>query len=143
MAPIAAPKRSTPYLKTEHSPRAKIPAWDDLGGEPRTRAGGGGAQLDELRRHHGVIMSGIHPDDQDASSAPGRAIANLEKEIHDYYWNFSVEPRACLNCANLAAGCGADRGVRLANGTKAAGCIAPRTSRRRLKVARDSVVRKR
>jgi L-aspartate oxidase len=66
-------------------------------------------------------------------------IANLKKEIHDYYWNFSVEPRLLelrnlAQVAELIVACALQR-------HESRGLHATLDYPRTLKVARDSVVK--
>jgi len=127
------------YLKTEHSPRAKIPPWDDLGGGTEDERVVVAHNWDELRRTMGDYV-GIIRTTKRLERARTR-IANLEKEIHDYYWNFSVEPRLLelrnlVQVAELIVECALQR-------HESRGLHCTSDFPRRLKVARDSVVRKR
>ena len=67
-------------------------------------------------------------------------IANLAKEIHDYYWNFSVEPRLLelrdmMQVAELIVDCALQR-------HESRGLHATMDYPRRLKIARDTIMRK-
>ena len=68
-------------------------------------------------------------------------IANLKKEIHDYYWNFSVEPRLLelrnlVQVAELIVECALQR-------HESRGLHCTPDFPRRLKFARDTAVKKR
>jgi L-aspartate oxidase len=68
-------------------------------------------------------------------------IANLKKEIHEYYWNFSIEPpllelRNLVQVAELIVDCALHR-------HESRGLHATLDYPRRLRSARDSVVRNR
>ena len=67
-------------------------------------------------------------------------IATLAKEIHDYYWNFSVDPRLLelrnlIEVAGLIVSCASQR-------KESRGLHAITDYPRKLKVARDSRVRR-
>jgi len=127
------------YLKTALPPRAKIPAWVDLGGGTEDERVVVAHNWDELRRTMGDYV-GIMRTTKRLERARTR-IANLKKEIHDYYWNFSVEPRLLelrnlVQVAELIVECALRR-----HESRGLHCTLDFPGRR--KVARDSVVRKR
>jgi L-aspartate oxidase len=127
------------YLKTALPPRAKIPAWVDLGGGTEDERVVVAHNWDELRRTMGDYV-GIMRTTKRLERARTR-IANLKKEIHDYYWNFSVEPRLLelrnlVQVAELIVECALQR-------HESRGLHCTLDFPRRRKVARDSVVRKR
>jgi L-aspartate oxidase len=127
------------YLKAGPSLRVKIPAWDDLGGGTEDERVVVAHNWDELRRTMGDYV-GIIRTTKRLERARTR-IANLKKEIHDYYWNFSVEPhllelRNLVQVAELIVECALQR-------HESRGLHCTPDFPRRLKVAKDSVVRKR
>ena len=94
---------------------------------------------DELRRTMGDYV-GIVRTTKRLERARTR-IANLKKEIHEYYWNFAVEPsllelRNLVQVAELIVACALQR-------HESRGLHCTLDYQRQLKTARDSVVRKR
>jgi L-aspartate oxidase len=127
------------YLRTKKSSPAKIPAWNDLGGGTEDERVVVAHNWDELRRTMGDYV-GIMRTTKRLERARTR-IANLKKEIHDYYCNFSVEPsllelRNLVDVAELIVECALQR-------HESRGLHCTPDFPRRLKVARDSVVKKR
>jgi L-aspartate oxidase len=127
------------YLKTEKSPRAKIPAWIDLGGGTEDERVVVSHNWDELRRTMGDYV-GIMRTTKRLERARTR-IANLKKEISDYYWNFSIEPRLLelrnlVQVAELIVACALQR-------HESRGLHCTLDYERQLRIARDSVVKKR
>ena len=86
------------YLRTVKRAIAGIPPWIDLGGGTEDERVVVAHNWDELRRTMWDYV-GIMRTTRRLERARAR-IANLTKEIHDYYWNFSVEPRL-LELRNL------------------------------------------
>jgi L-aspartate oxidase len=127
------------YLETGKPSRIKIPSWIDLGGGTEDERVVVSHNWDELRRTMGDYV-GIMRTTKRLERARTR-IANLEKEIHDYYWNFSVEPRLLelrnlVQVAELIVECALQR-------RESRGLHCTPDFPNRLKVARNSVVRKR
>jgi L-aspartate oxidase len=127
------------YLQTWKSARAKIPPWVDLGGGTEDERVVVSHNWDELRRTMWDYV-GIMRTTKRLERARTR-IANLKSEIHEYYWNFSVEPRLLelrnlVQVAELIVDCALQR-------HESRGLHATLDFPRRLRIARDSVVRNR
>ena len=97
----ASPTRSTP-----------IPEWVDLGGTDSDERVVISHNWDELRRtmwdYVGIMRTGKRLE------RARTRITNLEREIHDYYWNFSVDPellelRNLVTVARLIVACALQR----------------------------------
>jgi L-aspartate oxidase len=127
------------FLKTWKLPRARIPHWIDLGGGTEDERVVVSHNWDELRRTMWDYV-GIMRTTKRLERARTR-IANLKKEIHEYYWNFSIEPpllelRNLVQVAELIVDCALHR-------HESRGLHATLDYPRRLRSARDSVVRNR
>ncbi len=124
------------YLRTHRFPVRRLPAWRDLGGEDPDERVVLTHNWDELRRTLWDYV-GIMRTTKRLERARTR-IATLAREIHDYYWNFSVEPklielRNLLQVADLIVTCALQR-------RESRGLHAIADYPRKLKVARDSIV---
>jgi L-aspartate oxidase len=86
------------YLRTARRPAAEIPPWVDLGGGSDDERVVLTHNWDELRRAMWDYV-GIMRTTKRLERARTR-IANLVREIHEYYWNFSVDTRL-LELRNL------------------------------------------
>ena len=127
------------FLKTRKSSRTRIPRWVDLGGGTEDERVVVSHNWDELRRTMWDYV-GIIRTTKRLERARTR-IANLKKEIHEYYWNFSVEPRLLelrnlAQVAELIVDCALQR-------HESRGLHATLDFPRQLRIARDSVVRNR
>jgi L-aspartate oxidase len=127
------------YLGTVRQPAVSVPPWIDLGGGTEDERVVVAHNWDELRRAMWDYV-GIMRTTRRLERARAR-IANLKKEIHDYYWNFSVEPRLLelrnlVQVAELVVSCALQR-------RESRGLHATLDHPLRYKVARDSVVKKR
>jgi L-aspartate oxidase len=125
------------YLRAAKRPAVRIPPWVDLGGGTEDERVVVSHNWDELRRAMWDYV-GIVRTTRRLERARTR-IANLKKEIHDYYWNFSVEPRLLelrnlAQVAELIVACALQR-------HESRGLHATLDYPRTLKVARDSVVK--
>lgn len=113
-----------------------LPAWRDLGGGDPDERVVLSHNWDELRRTLWDYV-GIMRTTKRLERAHTR-IATLTKEIHDYYWNFSVdtkllELRNLLQVADLIVTCALKR-------RESRGLHAIADFPRKLKTARDSVI---
>jgi L-aspartate oxidase len=127
------------FLKTRKPSRIRIPRWVDLGGGTEDERVVVSHNWDELRRTMWDYV-GIMRTTKRLERARAR-IANLKKEIHEYYWNFSVEPRLLelrnlAQVAELIVDCALQR-------HESRGLHATLDYPRQLRTARDSVVRNR
>jgi L-aspartate oxidase len=86
------------YLAGLTQARVRIPPWVDLGGDTADERVVLAHNWDELRRTMWDYV-GIVRTTRRLERARTR-IANLAREVHDYYWNFSVDPRL-LELRNL------------------------------------------
>jgi L-aspartate oxidase len=86
------------YLRAARRPAAEIPPWVDLGGGSDDERVVLTHNWDELRRAMWDYV-GIMRTTKRLERARTR-IANLVREIHEYYWNFSVDTRL-LELRNL------------------------------------------
>jgi L-aspartate oxidase len=125
------------YLDAVKRATVRIPPWIDLGGGTEDERVVVAHNWDELRRAMWDYV-GIMRSTRRLERARTR-IANLKKEIHDYYWNFSVEPRLLelrnlVQVAELIVTCALQR-------RESRGLHATLDFPRKLKVARDSVVK--
>jgi len=127
------------YLRTVQRAPAKIPPWIDLGGGTEDERVVVAHNWDELRRAMWDYV-GIMRTTRRLERARTR-IANLKKEIHDYYWNFSVEPsllelRNLVQVAELVVSCALRR-------RESRGLHSTLDYPQKQKVGRDRVVKKR
>ncbi len=125
------------YLRTAKRPAIRIRPWVDLGGGTEDERVVVSHNWDELRRTMWDYV-GIVRTTRRLERARTR-IANLKKEIQDYYWNFSVEPRLLelrnlVQVAELIVACALQR-------RESRGLHATLDYPRRLQVARDSRVK--
>ena len=97
------------YLRATKRTSVKVPAWIDLGGGTEDERVVVSHNWDELRRTMWDYV-GIIRTTRRLERARTR-MANLKREIQEYYWNFSVEPRL-LELRNLVRGRRADRRLR-------------------------------
>jgi L-aspartate oxidase len=116
----------------------RIPNWIDLGGGDIDERVVVAHNWDELRRTMWDYVS-IMRTTKRLERAHTR-IANLAKEIHDYYWNFSVDPRLLelrnlIEIAELIVACALQR-------HESRGLHAIADFPKKLRVARDSRIRK-
>lgn len=101
------------YLRTHQArPRIKLCSWRDLGGNDRDERVVVAHNWEELRHTMWDYVS-IMRTTKRLERAHTR-IANLQREIHDYYWNFSVDPallelRNLIQVADLIVACGLQR----------------------------------
>jgi L-aspartate oxidase len=126
------------FLREPRPAPAAIPPWVDLGGGTADERVVVSHNWDELRRAMWDYV-GIMRTTKRLERARTR-IANLKKEIHDYYWNFSVEPRLLelrnlVAVAELIVSCALQR-------HESRGLHATLDYPRKLTRARDSIVRK-
>ena len=127
------------FIKTKESVSGiKIPHWDDLGGGDVDERVVIAHNWDELRRTMWDYVS-IMRTTKRLERAHTR-IANLAKEIHDYYWNFSVDPhllelRNLIEIAELIVTCALQR-------KESRGLHAIADYPKKLRSVRDSCVRK-
>ena len=126
------------YLSGSLRDRIPIPPWIDLGGGTEDERVVVAHNWDELRRAMWDYV-GIMRTTKRLERARSR-IANLAKEIHDYYWNFSVEPRLLelrdlVQVAELIVACALQR-------RESRGLHATMDYPQRLKIGHDTVVRK-
>ena len=131
-------ERVDAYLRTAEREPVRIPPWVDLGGGTEDERVVVAHNWDELRRAMWDYV-GIMRTTRRLERARTR-IASLKKEIHDYYWNFSVEPRLLelrnlAQVAELIVACALQR-------RESRGLHATLDFPRKRKTARDSVVRK-
>jgi L-aspartate oxidase len=127
------------YLRTTRPTTAAISPWIDLGGGTEDERVVVAHNWDELRRAMWDYV-GIMRTTKRLERAQTR-IANLKKEIHDYYWNFSVEPRLLelrnlVEVAELIVTCALQR-------RESRGLHATLDYPRQRQRARDSIVKKR
>jgi L-aspartate oxidase len=127
------------YLRAVRHAAVSVPPWVDLGGGTEDERVVVAHNWDELRRAMWDYV-GIMRTTRRLERARAR-IANLKKEIHDYYWNFSVEPRLLelrnlVQVAELIVSCALQR-------RESRGLHATLDHPHKQKVARDSVVKKR
>jgi L-aspartate oxidase len=126
------------YLRTVRRAAAEIPAWVDLGGGSDDERVVLTHNWDELRRAMWDYV-GIMRTTKRLERARTR-IADLVREIHDYYWNFSVDTRLLelrnlLQVAEIIVTCALQR-------HESRGLHAIADFPKKLRVARNSVVRK-
>jgi L-aspartate oxidase len=126
------------YLGVTAREDVRIPPWVDLGGGTEDERVVVTHNWDELRRAMWDYV-GIMRTTKRLERARTR-IAKLTGEIREYYWNFSVEPRLLelrnlVQVAELIVACALQR-------KESRGLHATMDYPRKLKVARDSVVRK-
>jgi L-aspartate oxidase len=123
------------YLRTQKKQAGpKIPNWEDLGGGDVDERVVLSHNWDELRHTMWDYVS-IQRTTKRLERARTR-IANLAKEIHDYYWNFSVDPRLLelrnlVQVADLIVSCALQR-------KESRGLHSITDYPKKLKVARDS-----
>ena len=127
------------YLRTATASAFRIPPWVDLGGGTEDERVVVAHNWDELRRTMWDYVS-IMRTTRRLERARTR-IANLIREIHDYYWNFSVEPRLLelrnlVQVAELIVSCALQR-------RESRGLHATLDYPHKRKARRDSVVKKR
>lgn len=127
------------YLRAVRHAAVSVLTWVDLGGGTEDERVVVAHNWDELRRAMWDYV-GIMRTTRRLERARAR-IANLKKEIHDYYWNFSVEPRLLelrnlVQVAELIVSCALQR-------RESRGLHATLDHPHKQKVARDSVVKKR
>jgi L-aspartate oxidase len=116
----------------------RIPSWIDLDGGDVDERVVIAHNWDELRRTMWDYVS-IMRTTKRLERAHTR-IANLAKEIHDYYWNFSVDPRLLelrnlIEIAELVVACALQR-------KESRGLHAIADYPKKLRVAHDSRVRR-
>jgi L-aspartate oxidase len=127
------------YLKTaRNTTPVKVPNWVDLGGGDTDERVVVSHNWDELRRTMWDYVSIVRTTKR-LQRARTR-IANLAHEIHEYYWNFSVDTRLLelrnlIQIAELVIACALQR-------KESRGLHAITDFPRKLKVARDSRVRR-
>ncbi|MBP8256455.1 MAG: L-aspartate oxidase [Opitutaceae bacterium] len=124
------------YLRSQPSVPKALPAWRDLGGGDPDERVVLSHNWDELRRALWDYV-GIMRTTKRLERAHTR-IATLTREIHDYYWNFSVdtkllELRNLLQVADLIVACALKR-------RESRGLHAITDFPRKLKKAHDSVI---
>ncbi len=125
------------YLRGAKREAAVIPRWVDLGGGSDDERVVLTHNWDELRRAMWDYV-GIMRTTKRLERARTR-IANLAREIHDYYWNFSIDPRLLelrnlVQVAELIVTCALQR-------RESRGLHAIADFPAKLRVARDSVTR--
>jgi L-aspartate oxidase len=125
------------YLRTARRAAAEIPPWVDLGGGSDDERVVLTHNWDELRRAMWDYV-GIMRTTKRLERARTR-IADLVREIHEYYWNFSVDPRLLelrnlLQVAEIIVACALQR-------HESRGLHAIADFPKKLRVARNSVVR--
>ena len=126
------------YLRTARRAAAEIPPWVDLGGGSDDERVVLTHNWDELRRAMWDYV-GIMRTTKRLERARTR-IADLVREIHEYYWNFSVDPRLLelrnlLQVAEIIVACALQR-------HESRGLHAIADFPKKLRVARNSNVRK-
>ena len=128
------------YLKAagERAAPIRIPDWQDLHGGDEDERVVIAHNWDELRRTMWDYVS-IMRTTKRLERARTR-ITTLAREIHDYYWNFSVDPRLLelrnlIEVAGLVVTCALQR-------RESRGLHAIADYPKKLKVARDSRVRR-
>ena len=126
------------YLRAAKRSPVRIRPWVDLGGGTEDERVVVSHNWDELRRTMWDYV-GIVRTTKRLERARTR-IANLKKEIQDYYWNFSVEPRLLelrnlVEVAELIVTCALQR-------RESRGLHSTLDHPSKLKVARDSVVKR-
>ncbi|HWZ95940.1 MAG TPA: L-aspartate oxidase [Opitutaceae bacterium] len=126
------------YLRTARRATAEIPPWVDLGGGSDDERVVLTHNWDELRRAMWDYV-GIMRTTKRLERARTR-IADLVREIHEYYWNFSVDPRLLelrnlLQVAEIIVACALQR-------HESRGLHAIADFPKKLRSARNSVVRK-
>lgn len=124
--------------KLPKTARVSVPNWVDLGGGDVDERVVLSHNWDELRRTMWDYVSIVRTTKR-LERARTR-IANLAKEIHEYYWNFSVDPRLLelrnlIQVAELIVACALQR-------KESRGLHAIADYPRKLKAARDSRVRR-
>lgn len=100
------------YLKDYHDEALELPPWQDGDVRNPDERVVLTHNWDELRRAMWDYV-GIVRTDKRLQRARSR-VANLSSEIHEYYWNFKVEPRLLelrnlIQCAELIIGCALQR----------------------------------
>ncbi len=123
--------------KREKWRRARISAWRDLGGGDEDERVVISHNWDELRNTMWDYVSILRTAKR--LERARRRIANLAREIHEYYWNFSVDSRLLelrnlIQVADLIVKCARQR-------KESRGLHAIVDYPKKLKVARDSRVR--
>jgi L-aspartate oxidase len=126
------------YLRTARRATAEIPPWVDLGGGSDDERVVLTHNWDELRRAMWDYV-GIMRTTKRLERARTR-IADLVREIHDYYWNFSVDTRLLelrnlLQVAEIIVACALQR-------HESRGLHAIADFPKKLRMARNSGVRK-
>jgi L-aspartate oxidase len=126
------------YLRTARRATAEIPPWVDLGGGSDDERVVLTHNWDELRRAMWDYV-GIMRTTKRLERARTR-IADLVREIHEYYWNFSVDTRLLelrnlLQVAEIIVACALQR-------HESRGLHAIADFPQKLRVARNSLVRK-
>ncbi len=126
------------HLRTARRAATGIPPWVDLGGGSDDERVVLTHNWDELRRAMWDYV-GIMRTTKRLERARTR-IADLVREIHDYYWNFSVDTRLLelrnlLQVAEIIVACALQR-------HESRGLHAIADFPKKLRVARNSVVRK-
>ncbi|HEV8072656.1 MAG TPA: L-aspartate oxidase [Opitutaceae bacterium] len=126
------------YLRTARRVAMEIPPWVDLGGGSDDERVVLTHNWDELRRAMWDYV-GIMRTTKRLERARTR-IADLVREIHEYYWNFSVDPRLLelrnlLQVAEIIVACALQR-------HESRGLHAIADYPKKLRTARNSVVRK-
>jgi L-aspartate oxidase len=125
------------YLRTARRAATEIPPWVDLGGGSDDERVVLTHNWDELRRAMWDYV-GIMRTTKRLERARTR-IADLVREIHEYYWNFSVDTRLLelrnlLQVAEIIVACALQR-------HESRGLHAIADYPKKLRVARNSVVR--
>jgi L-aspartate oxidase len=126
------------YLRASRRTAGEIPPWVDLGGGSDDERVVLTHNWDELRRAMWDYV-GIMRTTKRLERARTR-IANLVREIHEYYWNFSIDPRLLelrnlVQVAEIIVVCALQR-------HESRGLHAITDFPKKLRLARDSVVQK-